>query len=786
MSRLFEEPDDARAQPDEATHMPVDLDGADVTVAVAVAANVWRTYDYLWPATMGRPQVGQRVRVPFGRGNRPMLAFVTRYRGADARRGVLKSVGELIDAESQFNPVCWKLGQWISRYYLTPLGMALAAMIPSAIGRFAGRSETVVYLAVDPAEAQVALQTGSLGARQRQALDELIEARSQGVEPLTLQGLMQHSGAARNSIVRLQRRGLVRTDSRPVRLGQAAGDREQAAETPFELNADQQAVLAAMQSKLGGGFSATLLYGVTSSGKTEIYVRAIRQVAAAGKQAILLVPEIALATQTLQRLVKRLERVAVLHSALSDAQRAFYFEQIRDGHASVVIGPRSAVFAPARKLGLIVVDEEHEGTYKQDTVPRYHGRDVAVMRASLASVPVLLGSATPSLESLHNVQTGRYEMLRLPSRVRGVPMPRLEIVPLRQEIRSHRVELIGRTLTRQLAAALDRREQVILLMNRRGFASYVFCPHCKWELTCDRCTRPMVFHRATEMVMCHYCQHTASLPERCPACEGKLLLFGMGIQRIQGELARKFPDARVARIDSDTMTSQKQFQKVFDAYSAGELDILLGTQMVAKGLDFPRVSLVGVLSADTSLSLPDFRSSERTFQLIVQVAGRAGRAEVPGLVIVQTLHADEPAVLFASRHDYDGFARIEMSQRREAQLPPFSRMIRFLVRHEKADRAAGGAEALAGALQKLLGIRARNVRQKPITMMGPKRAEIEKIRDRFRFDILLILGARNDRDTGSDQRAPGWMQRVLYPRMEEICRGIRAEVLADVDPVNLM
>ncbi|MCD6365374.1 MAG: primosomal protein N', partial [Planctomycetes bacterium] len=529
----------------------------------------------------------------------------------------------------------------------------------------------------------------------------------------------------------------------------------------------QEAALAQIADRLGGGFSAMLLHGVTGSGKTEVYIRAIRRVIETGRQAILLVPEIGLATQTIQRLLKRLPRVAVLHSALTGAQRAFYYEQIRQGRASVVVGPRSAVFAPVRKLGLIVVDEEHDSSYKQDTVPRYNARDVAVMRASLSGVAVLLGSATPSLESLHNVELNRYSLLRLPHRVRSLPMPTLEVVNLRREMTPGRVELIGATLTNKMAAALDRREQIILLMNRRGYASYVFCPSCKWEMTCKRCTRTMVFHQATRMVICHYCRHREDLPEYCPVCKGKLLLFGMGIQRIETELARKFPSAKAARIDSDSMTSSAQFRKVFEDFRDGELDILLGTQMVAKGLDFPRVSLVGVISADTSLSIPDFRASERTFQLIVQVAGRAGRADLPGQVVVQTLHEDEPAIHFAARHDYEGFSTGELALRRRANCPPFTRMVRFIIRHRDVCKAQQGARELAGTLRELLPM-------DEIIMYGPQQAGVAKIRDHFRFEIQLF------------SHRPGEIQRILWPKMASISRANAAEVLADADPSNLL
>ena len=400
----------------------------------------------------------------------------------------------------------------------------------------------------------------------------------------------------------------------------------------------------------------------------------------------------------------------------------------------MVVGPRSAVFAPARRLGLIIVDEEHEPSYKQDTAPRYHARDVAVMRGSICGAAVILGSATPSLESLHNAQSGRYRLLALPHRVRGLAMPRLEVVNLRRELTPGRIELLGRTLTIKIAAALDRREQIILLMNRRGYASFVFCPKCDWTLGCEHCTRAMVFHQATQLAMCHYCQHTTHLPERCPACKGKVLLFGFGIQRTESELLRKFPTARVARMDSDTMTAPGQFQKVLEEFSSGQLDILLGTQMVAKGLDFPRVSLVGVVSADTSLALPDFRAAERTFQLVVQVAGRAGRGQVPGEVVVQTLHEDEPAIRFAATHDFAGFAATEMPLRQEAGFPPYGRLVRLIVRHQSVTKAQQGAEEL--------GRRTRRLLPPQITMQGPMPCGVQKIRNLFRFQILLTAPAR--------------------------------------------
>ena len=730
-------------------------------VEVAINANVWNQYDYLYPAELGTPQVGMRVRVGFGRSNRATTGFITALKGSSAGKK-LKPVKSLVTSKPQIDDHMLDLARWISCYYLTPLGMVLAGCVPSAIGKHKPKQQTVVFLKSEQAD-----WPGNLGASQKKVLDELNEARKQGVEPLTLEKLLQHSGAKRDAITRLIKRDLISTEVRPVTLEQYNNQLDSWDENPFELNTQQQAVLDALEDKLTADkFSATLIQGVTGSGKTEVYVRAIKKIIAAGKQAILMTPEIALATQTTQRLIDRLPRVAILHSGLTDAQRSFYWHQIESGNASVIIGPRSAVFAPARNLGLIVVDEEHESSYKQDSPPRYHGRDVAIKRAHLAGVPILLGSATPSMESFNNAKTGKFDLLKIDQRVRDLPMPKLKLVNLRQEMQPGKIELIGRTLGNQLAATLDRNEQAILLMNRRGYASYVFCPTCKWTHECPDCLRPMVWHQAIGLVSCHHCGRNDNLPERCPACDKKIVLFGYGIQRIEDELARKFPLASVARMDSDTMTSPKQFQKLIADFSAGDIDILLGTQMVAKGLDFPNVSLVGVASADTSLAIHDFRAAERTFQLIVQVAGRAGRGSVPGQVIVQTIHGDEPAIQFAQTHDYESFAVGELTDRQDANLPPFSRMCRFVLRHEKVQTASKSAEQFAELLKAQLAPHGAMV-------IGPMQAEFAKLRNQFRFHVLVI------------SEKPGLVQRLLYPQMNKISRDLQAELVIDPDPMSM-
>ncbi|MFW6145786.1 MAG: replication restart helicase PriA [Planctomycetota bacterium] len=727
-------------------------------VGVAVAANVWGEYDYAWPAAWPAPQVGQRVRVPFGRGNRTTGGVVVRV-GRPRTSRALKHVAQVVDTTAHLDAGQLDLARWIADYYLTPLGMVLPAMIPSAVGKHPPKVETIVRLACDRDD-----WPRPLGVRQRQILDELLEARKQGLDAVPLEQLRRHSRAAADTIRRLLARKLITTATRPVVLEDLS---DAVADDPVGLNGAQRAAVDAVVGRLGQGFAPLLLHGVTGSGKTEVYIRAIRAAIAGGGQAILLAPEIALATQTLQRLVGRLPRVAVLHSQLTNAQRAFHHQQIRDGHASVVIGPRSAVFAPTRSLKLIIVDEEHEGSYKQDTAPRYHGRDVAIKRAHLAGVPIVLGSATPSLESLLNARRGRYTLLRLPDRVKGLPMPHLTMVHLRRDLTPGKIELIGRTLTAKIAAALDRQQQIILLMNRRGYASFVFCPSCQWEMQCPDCSRAMVYHQAIQLAQCHYCQHAAALPEYCPGCSKKLLLFGMGIQRIEDELARKFPLASVARMDSDTMTTPGQFARLLEGVRTGDIDILLGTQMVAKGLDFPRVALVGVVSADTALSIPDFRAAERTFQLVVQVAGRAGRAERGGEVIVQTLHADEPAIRRAVTHDFDGFADDELPLRAQLNLPPYGRLVRLLVRHESATRCEEAADALAGRLRELFPPGGG------VSMMGPMPAPIVRIRKQFRRHVLLICPT------------PGAIQNRLGPLMDGLTHELPTELIADVDPTSL-
>ena len=464
-----------------------------------------------------------------------------------------------------------------------------------------------------------------------------------------------------------------------------------------------------------GGYQAFLLHGVTGSGKTEIYLRAIEEVVRQGKEAIVLVPEISLTPQTIERFRGRCGQVAVLHSHLGNADRGVHWRRVAAGQVQVVVGARSAVFAPTRKLGLIVVDEEHETTFKQENTPRYHARDVAVMRARLESVPILLGSATPSLESWHNAAEGRYTLLSLPQRVADRPMPPVELIDLRHERPRGPFSAVGPTLERAMKQALAAGGQVILLLNRRGFSTHVHCPDCGHVLTCQHCDLALTYHKGRNVLLCHYCGYETPPVQRCPQCQKETVRYmGLGTEKLLAEIAQKFPDRVVQRMDSDTMDRPGSHARALDAFRDGRTHILLGTQMIAKGLDFPNVTLVGVINADVGLHLPDFRAAERTFQLLSQVAGRAGRGPRGGRVQIQTYSPEHPCIALAAKHDYETFVVGELGQRRLHNYPPYQRLVRLIVRSLDQDAAEQFADRLAGAFRAALQSEAGRTRLLPL------------------------------------------------------------------------
>ncbi len=731
--------------------------------SVAPLAPIDRTYSYRVPAELaGRVAPGTVVAVRLGAGRRaqPGVCVSISEEEWDA---TLRPIEAVLDERPLLDARMLELGQWISRYYACPPGPTLRAMIPAGRRQRAG-ARRVRWVRL------VRNDAAGLPPKQAAALSAL----ATGGGEMRIAALCAAAGCGAGVVAALAKDGRAKIETRREipEPGDAGGPPP--AEPAFALTGDQQRAISRLTACVEErAFRVVVLFGVTGSGKTECYVRAIRAAVAAGRQAILLVPEIALTTQTAQRLARRFERVAVLHSALSDAQRGRLWEQIAAGGISVMIGTRSAVFAPCPRPGLIVVDEESEPGYKNQAAPRYHTRDVAIKRGQIESIPVVLGSAAPSLETWLNATTqAHYELIRLPRRVAGLPMPRVQVVDMRDEQRARRgVHLLSRLMEDRLAAVLGRGEQSVLLLNRRGYASFLFCARCRTPIVCPNCSVHLVFHATAGAAICHYCHERLIVPARCAmaGCGGTLVRFGMGTQRVEQELAAKFPAARIARFDSDVMRRAEDYARVLGDFEARRIDVLVGTQMVAKGLDFPFVSFVGVVSADTALALPDFRAAERTFQLVLQVAGRSGRSEVGGEVVVQTFAGHLPAIQRAVSHDYDGFAAHELEARRRVRLPPHARLVRIVLADARLTRVQREAEALAARIGETLAKFGA-----PADVIAPQPSPIQRIRNQYRYDLLLRFAGASAMIRSLDAlRGAG----ALKARVRTL--------VVDVDPVSL-
>lgn len=779
--------------------------------------------------------VGDRVRVPLGRGNTPAEGIVVGLGGREV-------LGELDPARVKpmlarlgpsVRPDLLDLARWISDYYICPLGMVLGAMVPAAAKRGPRVVRVTLLSPTPPADAERLLADPKIATKPVLKAWGVIASLNAGDFPCTAKALVE-AGVPRAGVKRLVAAGLLaeRMEERPRASGPSgltATDSPPsgpAAAPSVELTPEQRGVVEGVVATLGT-FAAHLIRGVTGSGKTEVYLRVIEACLRAGKRAIVLVPEIALTPQTAGRFVHRfggsvedggwgVGAVAVLHSGLTPAQRAAQWAACADASSPVrvVVGARSAIFAPVEDLGVIVVDEEHDGSYKQDQLPRYHARDVAVKRAHLARCPVLLGSATPSLESFANADAppggaAKYALWTLPRRVGGASLPRVEIVDLAEERRARarsdgwrdgHFHLIGPTLEAALDRTLAQGGQAILLLNKRGYANHICCPdqRCGWVMHCADCDATMVFHlalgrapdhagdagaaphpRRPGYVRCHHCLAEQRLPALCPLCRKTVNTFGQGTQRVEEEIERKFGQTRglrtgstLVRVDADTMRSAQDYFDALDRFARGEARVLLGTQMIAKGLDFPNVRLVGVVNADTALALPDFRASERTFQLVSQVAGRAGRGTEPGLVIVQSLSPRAPSIVLAARHDYEAFAREEISFRQRAGLPPAARMARVVCRDEDYAKALTHAGEVWRALQSALdalGPAAGHTRLRP-----PTACPIARIARHHRIAVEVYASTR------------GVIQRVLQDARSRGLLRSDARTAVDVDPIALL
>lgn len=797
----------------------------DVSLPVPLA----RAFTYSLPETLRhRAKPGCRIVVPFG--SRKMTGVILKAHNHPPEVETKEAL-RLLDEEPVFDTKLLDLGRWVAEYYCAPLGDVLRAMAPltgevrkSKIWTLSDRGHEVVRQLL-MAEASEDPTVEILRSLERRALSEATLERKHAtakrlLKAMERKGLVEqeqnltdrdplrapasrlsvefqsrvegeklnkaerellaylelHPGvhnleelakAVKGASVAaraLARRALL--DLKPEALASNAAW----AKPRHALNPHQQAAVDAIGAVLGEQrFQTFLLHGVTGSGKTEVYMNAIEAALATGHGALMLVPEIGLTPAAAGQFYARFgDRVAILHSAFNDSERAAQWRRLRSGEATVAIGTRSAVFAPVRNLGLLVVDEEHDSSYKQEETPRYNGRDVAILRGREAGACVVLGSATPSLESRYNVERGKSRLLELPQRVGERPMPKVELVDMREEFLETRTNAVfSRRVVDAVQAKLEAGEQAMLLMNRRGFSSSVSCRSCGERIECVNCAVAMTWHKRENRLLCHICNYAIRVPEVCPKCGSEHIHFlGSGSERVEEELHRHFAKARIARLDRDTVTGKHKYEEILSGFREGNYDILVGTQMIAKGHDIPNVTLVGVVNADIGLGVPDFRAAERTFQLLTQVAGRAGRHDLPGTVLVQTINPDHYAIRCAAEQNYAKFYEKELEFRRLMRYPPFSALANVLIRAEKQEDALRMSATLAALLIEP---------GEGMKVMGPAEAPVPRLKNEFRYQMLIKARSR--------PRLNEMLQRVQLHALNE--KWPATALVVDVDPLSL-
>jgi primosomal protein N' (replication factor Y) (superfamily II helicase) len=710
-------------------------------VEVALPVPLPRTFTYRTDRVVAP---GTRVRVPFS--GRRLVGWVVGAAAAPRELKQIRDIDRVLEAEPSVPAELLELCRWIADYYLTSLGLVLRGALPAVLSDTArteppGKTRRVLRITRELPSLTSREETFGRAQRQRECY-ELLEGMGGRADVVHLTETLGFSAGVLRGVIardvaefadeRLDRDPFAEID---------AGPPARHAPTP----AQRAALAALLEAAHTGGDRPFLLYGVTGSGKTLVYIELLRKVVQEqGRGAIVLVPEIALTPQTVARFRAEFgDIVAVLHSALSDGERYDAWRALHEGRRRIAIGARSAIFAPVRELGAIIVDEEHEATYKQSETPRYHAREVAVVRAAAARSVCVLGSATPALESWHNAQRGKYRLLRLPERVEGRPLPPVAVVDLRLERQVEAASpvpragplILSEALIDAINERLPRREQCILLLNRRGYATFVQCRACGNVWQCGRCNVSLTYHRGRKRLVCHYCLHEEPPPVRCTECRSAEISFrGVGTEQVEREVGELFPRARVARMDVDTTSAKWAHHDILQRVGDGAIDILLGTQMIAKGLDFPNVTLVGVINADVAMNLPDFRASERTFQLLTQVAGRAGRGPKGGLVLIQTALPQHYAIRAALQHDYDGFAERELRERRAPLYPPHTRLCNIVI--SGTDETAV-EHAIRHAAEWLLQSGNQHRAGHTLALTGPAPCAIDRIRGRWRWHFLL-------------------------------------------------
>jgi primosomal protein N' (replication factor Y) (superfamily II helicase) len=735
---------------------------------VIIDRSIRRELDYSIPDTLAeRVSVGSRVRVPFR--DKSLLATVVRVLEESGATGI-RAIDAVVGEAPMLSPKLLELARWMAVYYCCPIETVMRSLLPQVI-----RKANVGWkkqLFVRQGRTPAADELEKLRRRApRQA--ELLDAVLQLTAPMSAAELLRQTQLDNAALRALEKRGYIELREEAVRRDPHA-DEQFIASGKLELNAEQSTALAAVEAALVRPEEAKplLLHGVTGSGKTEIYLQAIRSTLDRGKTAIVLVPEISLTPQTVERFKSRFadaqEEVAVLHSHLSEGERHDEWHSIQSGRARIVIGARSAIFAPLENLGLIVVDEEHENSYKQEEAPRYHARDVAVVRGKLENAVVLLGSATPSLESYFNATRGKYQLLNLTQRVDDKQMPLIRIVDMRLQARKAKgLTIIGDKLHTAILQRLEKREQTILFLNRRGFSTSLQCTSCGEARRCPNCSVALTFHRSASRLSCHLCGHNAAVPKRCPDCKQEALQYsGFGTEKVEAQVAQLFAQAQVRRMDADSMTRKDAFRDTLRAFRSGKIDILVGTQMIAKGLHFPNVTLVGIINADLGLHLPDFRAGERTFQLLTQVAGRAGRGETPGEVFVQTFTPFSPSIQFARHHDFAGYVEQELEFRERCDFPPFRHAVLITVRSAHEARAKLSAETIQRRLRESL--------PDEFILSEAAPAPLEKLQGQYRFHIL----ARGE--------AIMRLSRLIRETLDKLPLPEDVAAAVDVDPYQLL
>lgn len=727
-----------------------------------------KAYDYIIPDNLiDKVKVGMAVKIRFG--NRKSSAFITKIKdNTDVEKESLKSIDNLITDEVFFNESDLILYKWISTNYCALLINVIKAAVPTAVfkGNIKKKKIKAVKLNVKQDNIDKYLEKLKKRAPSQYQILDYIKTNNKKHK---VKDLLDELDVYRSSVNGLVKKEILKyTEFIEHRSPYKDFDLEMSKE--LNPTKKQSEVLDIIKQNLLEDSNQTyLLHGVTGSGKTEVYIQLIKEVIKKDKGAILLVPEISLTPVMVKRFYSRFgNEIAVLHSGLSDGERYDEWRKIKTGKSRIVIGARSAIFAPVKNLGIIIIDEEHENSYKQNTHPYYHAREVAQKRAEINNIDLVLGSATPSLESYYKAKEKGYKYLSLPKRIDDKKMPPVDIVNMKEELKKGNTSIFSEYLENGLKETLQKNEQAILFLNRRGYSSFVLCRSCGEVIKCDNCDISMTYHKMNDELVCHYCGNTKKIPKYCPNCSSKYIKdFGIGTERIENEVKKKFPDAEVVRMDYDTTNKKGAHRKILDKIENREIDILIGTQMVAKGHDYPNISLVGVITADTIMNLPDFRSGERTFQLLTQVAGRTGRGNKKGKVVIQTYNPDHYSILAAKEHNYEYFYDKEISLRKILKYPPFKHLINITLVHKYKKKAENTAEKLYNRIKQY-----KQIEQ----IIGPSSAPIERIRGEYRFQILLKFDNKMKRKD--------FIVEFKDKYLTEISTNVKYNI--DVDPLSML